>query len=278
MRRILLSLLISLSAMTAYSQFTWVRPLTISTRELAPNGYWHTMGELYFTKHPDATVFLIAPSFHPESILFIEDDMLTVVDLEYQFWTYIRTPKTKEELEKRRKELLEFIKERKEQLNEAIMEQEEDDDPDELQMYKKSLAKAKATYKSMKKTKMIPPKAHEKSLKVDSVLCDRLRDLLEVATETAKDERDWILDGVNYSIIPSYKMRVGGMKAGKLHSPLGGPELHLVEIMTDVADKVRTKSSEDINNILPKIKTTFNEFFEALDADNSFRKCFERKH
>ena len=273
--------------MTSYSQFTGVRPLTISTRELVPNGYWHTMGELYFTKHPDATVFLIAPSFHPESILFIEDDMLTVVDLEYQFWTYIRTPKTKDELAKRRKELLEFIKERKEQLNEAIMEQEEDDDPDELQMYKKSLAKAKATYKSMKKTKMIPPKAHEKSLKVDSVLCDRLRDLLEVAAETARDEDGYSpdgvsyfikSDGVSYSIIPSRTKRYYRMKAGKLHSPHGGPGLHLVEIMTDVADKVRTKSSEDINNILPKIKTTFNEFYDVLDVNNSFRKCCERKH
>lgn len=254
--------------MTAYSQFTGVRPLTISTRELAPNGYWHTMGELYFSKHPEATVFLIAPSFHPESILFIEDDMLTVIDFEYKFWTYIRTPKTKDELEKRRKEQLEIINDLKESM-------EEDDEPDER--YKQILASAKATYKSMKKTKMIPPKAHEKSLKVDSVLCDRLRDLLEVATETAKDERDWILDGVNYSIIPSYKMRAGGMKAGKLHSPHGGPGLHLVEIMTDVADKVRTKSSEDINNVLPKIKTTFDEFFDALDADNHLRKWYERK-
>ena len=260
--------------MTAYSQFTGVRPLTISTRELAPNGYWHTMGELYFTKHPDATVFLIAPSFHPESILFIEDDMLTVVDLEYQFWTYIRTPKTKDELKNMRKEQLEIINGLKEDMKENV----DTDDPDEIQFYKKRAAQVKAIYKRIKKVKMIPPKAHEKSLKVDSVLCDRLRDLLEVATETARDEDDYTLDGVNYSIIPSYKMRAGGMKAGKLHSPHGGPGLHLVEIMTDVADKVRTKSSEDINNVLPKIKTTFDEFFEALDVNNSFRKCFERKH
>ena len=106
--------------MTAYSQFTGVRPLTISTRELVPNGYWHTMGELYFTKHPDATVFLIAPSFHPESILFIEDDMLTVVDFEYQFWTYIRTPKTKDELKNMRKEQLEIINVLKEDMKENV--------------------------------------------------------------------------------------------------------------------------------------------------------------
>ena len=259
--------------MTAYSQFTGVRPLTVSTRELAPNGYWHTMGELYFSKHPEATVFLIAPSFHPESILFIEDDMLTVIDFEYKFWTYIRTPKTKDELEKRRKEQLEIINGLKEDMKENV----DTDDPDDIQFYKKRVAQVKAKYKRIKKVKMIPPKAHEKSLKVDSVLCDRLRDLLEVATETARDEDDYTLDGVNYSIIPSYKMRAGGMKAGKLHSPHGGPGLHLVEIMTDVADKVRTKSSEDINNVLPKIKTTFDEFFEALDADNHLRKWYERK-
>ena len=262
--------------MTAYSQFTGVRPLTISTRELAPNGYWHTMGELYFTKHPDATVFLIAPSFHPESILFIEDDMLTVVDLEYKLWDYIVTPKTKEELKNMRKEQLEIINGLKEDMKENV----DTDDPDDIQFYKKRVAQVKAKYRRIKKVKMIPPKAHEKSLKVDSVLCSRLIDLLEVATETAKDKSDVTVtfDGVNYSIIPSYKMRAGGMKAGKLHSPLGGPELHLVEIMTDVADKVRTKSSEDINNVLPKIKTTFNEFYDVLDVNNSFRKCFERKH
>lgn len=275
MRRILLSLLISLSAMTAYSQFTGVRPLTISTRELVPNGYWHTMGELYFTKHPDATVFLIAPSFHPESILFIEDDMLTVVDLDYKLWDYIVTPKTKEELKNMRKEQLEIINGLKEDMKENV----DTDDPDEIQFYKKRVAQVKAKYKRIKKVKMIPPKAHEKSLKVDSVLCSRLIDLLEVATETAKDKSDVTvtLDGVIYYIIPSYEMRICGMKAGKLHSPHGGPGLHLVEIMTDVADKVRTKSSEDINNVLPKIKTTFDEFFEALDADNHLRKWYERK-
>ncbi len=73
-------------------------------------------------------------------------------------------------------------------------------------------------------------------------------------------------------------MRICGMKAGRLHSPYRGAGHNLVKIMMDVVENVRTRSPEDINNVLPKIKTTFDEFFEALDADNIFRKWYERKH